>query len=303
MPGRWTGERKAFLAAAGLVSLLAALLAAAVACSSEAEGEAVRLRFGYQEGDTLHYEYRAVGTVTFPDSTGEGEGKTHEYERRMRIREVAREITPRDHIVLALTYYPRGKKSGADSTGPKGRTKTGEPIPDEVTLGLEITPQGRIVRVTGVDDARQLFGDLDFQSMFEQSQPVFPERLLKPGDSWTQEVKVLSPTREPVVTSSTYVLDSLSEDEGEAIAVISFDGDVYLPVTFDPETSSGGLRYVEQEIRLRGTIRFAHRRGVMRRVEHTADGTLSRVSLREGKPVRESTRIEQETTIRLVERP
>jgi len=303
MPARRIGGRNERLAASGLVACLMALVAAAVACSSEADGEAVRLRFGYQQGDTLHYEYRAAGTVTFPDSIGENEGKTHEYERRMRIREVAREITPRDHIVLELTYYPGEKKSGADSTGHKGRTRAGEPIPDEVTLDLEITPQGRIVRVTGVDDARQLFGDLDFQSMFEQSQPVFPERPLEPGDSWTQEVKVLSPTREPVVTSSTYVLDSLAEDGGEAIAVISFDGDVYLPVTFDPETSKGGLRYVEQEIRLYGTIRFAYRRGIMRRVHHTADGTLSRVSLRGGKPVRESTRVEQETTIRLVEGP
>lgn len=278
---------------------------ASLACSGESPSEEVRLRFHYEEGDTLRYVHHVEGRITRAD-TADAEARVDEYERSMRIEEVAREITPRDHIVLSLTYFVQPKAGAHGDTARAG--DDGEASGDEeataekrVSLSVEITPRGRIVRVTGVEEAKRLFGDLDFQSMFEQSQPVFPERPLRPGDSWTQTVKVLSPSREPVETSSTYALKEITEIEGESIAVLDFDGDIYLPITFDPEVSPGGLQSVEQEIRLRGTIHFAHEKGVIRRVEHTADGTIRRVSLREGKPVRRSVRIDQDTTIRLVE--
>lgn len=302
-------RRGAFAWFLALPAFLVVAWAATAACSAESpsDAEAVRLRFGYAEGDTLRYDYRTVGTVTMPD-TADATTRSREYERTMQIEEVALEVTPLDHVVLALTYITEPKRiaeadtlAPTDDDAPTGGKSDASP-PDSVSLVVEMTTRGRIVRVTGAEDARRMFGDLDFQSMFEQTQPVFPDRRLEAGDSWTQTVKVLSPSREPVETSSTYVLEELTEIDGEAVAVIRFDGDIYLPVTFDPDVSPGGLQSVEQEIRLRGTIHFAHERGVIRRVEHTAEGTVRKVSLREGRPVRTSVRVDQETSIRLVEK-
>lgn len=268
------------------------LVAAALACGGREEAPAgVRLRFAYERGDTLRYLYRATGHATIPDSVDPSRSVEKPYERRMWIEETATEITPRGHYVLDLTYRPVPSDSSGHAPGP-------------ISLVVEITPQGRIVDVRGVETARPLFGEIDFRSYFEQSQPVFPDRPLRPGDSWTQEVKVVSAQEEPVETSSTYVLEALTEEDGEPIAVIAFDGDIYLPIRSSTRDSAGDSPdhavALEQEIRVRGTIHFAHEEGRVRLVESRADATLTRLSLRAGEPARRAVRLREESTIRLV---
>ena len=134
----------------------------------------------------------------------------------------------------------------------------------------------------------------------EQTQPVFPERVLKIGDSWTQQVKVLSPEAEPVVTTSNYVLEGLTEEEGESIAVIAFDGDVYLPAA--PEKGEGSSAVSSEErIRVRGRMYFAHERGQTVRVETSAQAELKRVVVEDGSVERRSLEIEQQSSLQLIE--
>ncbi|MFN2383755.1 MAG: hypothetical protein ABR559_05765 [Gemmatimonadota bacterium] len=261
-----------------------------LAACGEPRETGVRLRFSYEPGDTLRYLYHSSGSATTPDSTAPSGTRVSPYEREIRIDEVATEITPRGHYVLTLTYY-----LPADSTGRK-------PVPDRITINLEVTPQGRIVAVTGVETAKPLFGDLDFQSYAEQTQPVFPDRPLTLGDSWTQEVKVVAPGTAPVVTSSTYVLEQLTTEDGEATAVIGYEGDIYLPVVYAESDSAGDRpRSVEERIRMRGAIYFAHERGVVRRVEERAEATLTRIHFVDREPVRRELRITEESLLRLIE--
>lgn len=267
---------------------------AAAACGNGREEQRVRLRLRYDVGDTLHYDYAATGTVVGPDSAPSTDTVTESYERKMRVDEVATDVTPRGHYLLAWTYHvpPDTEHAGKPEAG----------MPTEFTVNVEITPQGRIVDVRNVETAKPLFGDLDFRTYLEQTQPVFPDRPLKVGDSWTQEVKVLSPAAEPVVTSSTYVLEGLRQEDSEPTAVIAFDGDVYLPVVYEPDdVANEGLRSVEERIGVRGRMFFAHERGVVRRVESTAQATLTKVSFRDGRAVRHELQINQESTLRLVD--
>lgn len=275
----------------GTFRLIPILLAfAALACQRERAPEQVRLRLLYEAGDTLHYEYRAQGTVTHPDSAAGDSTVSERYERRMTIDEVATEVTPRGHYLLAWTYHlPRDSVSGE--------------TPDPVTLEVEITPQGRVMDVRGVETARRLFGDLDFRTYLEQTQPVFPERPLALGDSWTQEVHVLSPRGETVITRSTYVLERIADEAGEATAVIGFDGDVYLPIVYESETPAAApAPSTEERIRARGRIYFAHEQGMTRRVETTARATLIKVASRDGEMIRQEVQFSQESVLRLVDR-
>lgn len=267
-----------------------AVLTVLAACGGEPEATGLRLRFSYEPDDTLRYLYHSSGTATLPDSTAPSGSMVRPYEREIRIDEVVTDVTPRGHYVLALTYY-----LPADSAGQK-------PVPDRVTVNLEVTAQGRIVAVTGVETAKPLFGDLDFQSYAEQTQPVFPDRPLTLGDSWTQEVKVVAPGAEPVVTSSTYVLEKLIEDGDEPIAVIGYEGDIYLPVVYaEADSASDRPSSVEERIRVRGTIYFAHERGVVRRVEERAEATLTRIRFEGGAPIRRNLRIHEESLLRLID--
>jgi hypothetical protein len=276
------------LAAAALITLTTA------ACQRD-EAERVRLRFEYSEGDTLRYAYHSEGTVTIPDTAAPGGSTTRDYQRTMRIEEVAEEVTPRGHYRLAVTYYlPPDTTSGA-------------PAPAPITIRLELTPQGKIQSVSGVETAKPLFGDIDFQSYFEQAQPVFPERPLKVGDSWTQEVRVMTAAAEPVVTSSTYVLESIGEEAGRPIATIAFDGEIYLPIDHGASASGSSgssdatRQLAEERIRVHGRMTFDYERGITRRVETTAQATVTKVAIEAGATSRQDLHIAERSEIRLTE--
>jgi hypothetical protein len=276
-------------AALRVAAVLSALLAA---CDRGGEPEGVRLRFEYDEGDTLRYSYRSEGTVTIPDTTAAGGRSTRDYERTMRIEEVAEEVTPGGQYRLAVTYHlPPDSVSGTPSPAP-------------ITIRLELTPQGKIRSVSGVETAKPLFGDIDFQSYFEQAQPVFPERPLEVGDSWTQEVRVMSTIAEPVTTSSTYVLESVSEESGRPVATIAFDGEIYLPIGHSSslaDSAEAPAELAEERIRVHGRIVFDYERGVMRRVETTARATVTKLAIAGGEPTRQDLQIEERSEIRLVD--
>jgi len=268
-----------------------ALAISAAACERETESEGVRLRFEYREGDTLRYSYESDGTVTIPDTTAASGTIERSYHRSMRIEEVAEDVTPRDRYRLAVTYHL-----------PPDTATVGAPVAP-ITIHLEMTPQGKIQDVSGVETARPLFGDIDFQSYFEQAQPVFPDRPLKVGDSWTQEVKVVAANSEPVVTTSTYVLKALTEENGEPVAIIAFDGEIYLPIghgaSSGPPTDAPQL--AEERIRVQGTLTFAHERGVVRRVETTSRATVTKLVVEEGATIRRDLHIQERSRMHLVE--
>lgn len=269
-----------------------AIAALAIAgCRSEPAEPEVRLRLRYDVGDTLRYVYTADGTVTLPDSTAAGGQRQETYTKRIAVAEVATDERPNGNYRLEWHY---GRPEG---------TWPGRADHDPFTLELEVNPQGRIVEVANVEAAESLFREMDVRTYLEQTQPVFPERALRQGDSWTQEVKLVSPEAEPVVASSTYVLESLTEEEGEPVAVIAFDGDVYLPTVFELEPPGGeGLRSVEERIDVHGRMYFAHERGVTTRTEATWDASIVRVYLRDGAPIRRTYTVRQESLLRLVDR-
>lgn len=277
-----------------LLFLFLSALVAATGCGREGPPSSVHLRLEYAEGDTLLYRYHTEGSVTIPDSAQPSGRLAHPYVRNMTVEEAVRDVTARGNYLLAWTFH-----LPEDSTG----TATMEELPGTVQLTVEITPQGRVLSVGGVETARPLFGEIDFQSYFEQSQPVFPERELKPGDSWTQEVKVLSPRSEPVVTSSTYVLERIGEEGDEPVAIIAFDGDIYLPFPYRPAgaDSSAAPTTAEERIRVKGEMAFAIDRGRVLRVVTDADATLSRVVLEAGDQVRQEMQIQETSRYELVE--
>lgn len=273
----------------GRFALALALPLFAAACRADREPDRVRLRFEYGQGDTLHYVYESKGTVTFPDTATAGGTLSRTYERTLAIEEVAEEITPRGNYRLAVTYHLPPD------------TAAGRPPPEPITIRLEMTPQGKIQSVSGVETAKPLFGDIDFQSYFEQAQPVFPDRALRVGDSWTQEVRVMAPSVEPVSTSSTYVLESLTIENREPIATIAFDGEIYLPIGHGSATGSARApaELLEERIRVHGRIFFAYERGIMRGVETSARATVTKLVVDGETTTRRDMQIQEESSMRL----
>ena len=274
--------------------VLALALAPVVACGGGGAPSEVRLRLEYAEGDTLVYRYHTEGTVSVPDTSQPSGRASHPYERNMTVEEAVRDVTASGNYVLDWNFHVPPEETASDS---------GTAPPQQVQLTVEITPQGRILSIGGVETARPLFGEIDFQSYFEQSQPVFPERALKAGDSWTQEVKVLSPSSEPVVTTSTYVLERIVEEQGAQLAVIAFDGDIYLPFPYRPAgaDSAAAAMTAEERIRVTGEMFFALETGRVLRVVTNADATLTKVEIEDGQTVRREAQIRETSRYELEE--
>ena len=115
----------------------------------------VRLRLEYAEGDTLLYDYHTEGDVTIPDTSDPTGRKTHPYQRNFLVEEAVRDVTPSGNYALAWTFHlPPDSAAGQAEAA----------LPDSVRLAVEITPQGRILSISGVETARPLFGEKDFQS-------------------------------------------------------------------------------------------------------------------------------------------
>ena len=104
----------------------------------------------------------------------------------------------------------------------------------------------------------------------------------------------MSPRSEPVTTSSTYVLDRVVEEDGGPVAVIAFDGDIYLPFPYRPAgADSAAMTTAEERIRVKGEMFFELETGRVRRVESEADATLTRVEIVGGEPVRREIQIRE----------
>ncbi len=272
---------------AASLALTAGVVGACSSCADAGAPANVSLRLHYEVGETLQYRYHVEGTVTQPD-TSDGTPTHESYERTMTVDEVASEVTPRGNYLLTWTYH----------LGPRPEDEGRRAMPDEFALRVEITPQGKIMEVSDLRAARAAFGNLDFKTYLDQTQPVFPDRPLKVGDSWTQEVRVLSPQAEPVVTRSTYVLEALDDRS----AVIAFDGDVYLPGVYEADSRTDKPPHTtEERIRVRGKLHFDHGHGIVRRVETTAQATVTKVTMGPEGPRRRNVDMTQRSELTLVE--
>lgn len=272
---------------AAYLALMAGLVGACTSGGGEEAPANVRLRLHYEVGETLHYRYHVQGTMTHPD-TSDGTPTHESYERTMTVDEVATEVTPRGNYLLAWTYH----------LGPREDETDGRGKPETFVLTVEITPQGKIMEVTDLRAARAAFGNLDFKTYLDQTQPVFPDRPLKVGDSWTQEVRVLSPQAEPVVTRSTYVLQALDD----RTAVIAFDGDVYLPGVYEADSlAEEPPQTTEERIRVRGKLHFDHDRGIVSRAETAAQATVTKMTMGPQGPRRRNVDLSQQSELTLVQ--
>ena len=95
------------------------------------------------------------------------------------------------------------------------------------------------------------------------------------------------------MTTSTYVLERVMEEEGEPVAVIAFDGDIYLPFPATGEGEAAGALSAEERIRVNGELFFDLEQGRVIRVVTDADATLTKIESVDGEPVRREAQIRE----------
>ncbi|MDZ7359490.1 MAG: hypothetical protein ONB46_02010 [candidate division KSB1 bacterium] len=152
---------------------------------------------------------------------------------------------------------------------------------------LRMRQNGEIVKVL-TDDPKSAF---DFDRMYKPSQPVFPERAISPGYSWSQNFPIEVPRGNPTVATTKYQLNSFARLDRFDCAVIDFKGGLeYEECYKPPENKPAGFllkKYLSQ-VTSEGRIFFAYREGFMVKRVNLITSTVRTTTYTKDKTERQS---------------
>ena len=230
------------------VALIAAVAAVLVAASSY--GQEATLRYRWVKGEEVRYRIGREATTTMSGLPGAGEMTVTQ--NSVQVVRVSVDDAGPESATLRMTFEsvrmevatPMTKMifdSAADKpSNPLGMTISAM-IGESITL--VVAPAGNVIKVEGMSrifdkmakalpqspaanaqvlgQLRASLGDEAFSSMFSQGFAQFPDRPLKPGDSWSHAINVSVPIVGTISTATTSTLKAIEVSAGASIARIA----------------------------------------------------------------------------------
>ena len=163
---------------------------------------------------------------------------------------------------------------------------------------LYTNPNGKVVDVEFTSEMSE--SSMEYMKNYiDQAMPVFPSGEHSQGYSWTQTTKVLL-DEDPVEASTTYEIKSFAREQGYDCVVISYDGNLVIPVKPNPKDSI--QRSGVNRIQITGMMYFAYKEGitVSNRDRWVVKGTRKEVT--DGKTKNYKILYEGDSTMLLTER-
>ncbi|MBD3401788.1 hypothetical protein GF420_02750 [candidate division GN15 bacterium] len=271
-----------------LLTVLAVSLTIAWVSGCSQQKKSVLLRLKYEPGQTRvfeidrkhHWMYLENDTVT-REGTYEIDITAEETTRRI-LEEGTAEVvqTTTRHI-----YEPNEEDSSLIDTVTTTRSIT-----------LYLRPDGRLVDLE--------FGNIEsmdtayIRQFYEQASTVFPQTPVEQGKTWSHSTHVML-NGENVEAVTTYELKSFARERGYDCAVISYEGELLLPISAKPAdtTKRGGL----DEIDVSGMMYFAYTEGVSVSVRERWLINSERTMLKDGEWTTARTKIEVDAEQQLVD--
>ncbi len=109
----------------------------------------------------------------------------------------------------------------------QGGEKTSIPLGNRLggkALHLKLSKEGKVLDIKGLEDLPGNFKDFDLQKLYPQVNPYFPDKEIKIGDTWTQDIKENTTLTEGVTfeqeTRIDYELKEFKEIKGYKCVVI-----------------------------------------------------------------------------------
>ncbi len=128
---------------------------------------------------------------------------------------------------------------------------------------LRMRKNGEIVKVV-TDDPKLAF---EYDRSYKPSQPVFPDRSIKPGYAWTQNFSVEVPRSNPTVATTQYQLENFAQVDQFDCAVINFKGELEYEECYQPPADKPSKEFIAKKYRSQvtseGRLYFAYREGFM----------------------------------------
>lgn len=244
------------------VIVITAVVGLALCLGCEQGDPRVSLRFKYEPGMNLSYQQIMKRTIRVTEGDSTIRDMTDEVTMAIEqhVRRIVNDSTAEIHERNSWEYVEPSKE---DST-----------VMDTVERNREYVifaqPSGRISEIDFVTETEASSREY-MKDFYEQALPRFPAGEHGRGYTWTQQTTV-SVEGEEMTASSTYEIMSFVRESGYDCVVISFKGDLILPIQANPEDST--QRHGVDHMRATGKIYFAYKEGfvVLERDRWVVDG-------------------------------
>jgi len=160
----------------------------------------------------------------------------------------------------------------------------------EISIRQEVSPTGKIVAFTILGESSSS-GDNYTRNFYDQAVPVFPEKAVTIGDTWTQSAAVRLPDGSQTSTSTSYRVKGTAVKMGYDCAIIEYKGNVILPITRD-SSDTAALEGIDR-IEMNGLIYFAYVAGISVNAEERRRLIVDRSFVSGGKSVHRKAQFEE----------
>jgi hypothetical protein len=242
-----------------------------VLASCGVEKKEIRLAFKYQSGQKRQYT-NTIKASSQLDESGKLV-KTSEVSYKSTINEEVLGIPDSGGARIRLTNIID------DITSPKSDSAKIDPSAVKWIIEYLMTSNGRIADIYPQDStSRNITGF--YKNYYEQALPVFPDRPVSEGYSWSQTVKVIIQKEGTTKAETNYEVRSFVREAGYNCAVIEYKGNLILP--FQNTGQDGSLAIGLEKITSSGVIYFGYEAGLIVRQEEAYDIQSEGTKTRDG---------------------
>jgi hypothetical protein len=232
------------------LSLTILALTALIAAGCGQGTKMITLRFKYTPGEKLVYDLTQKTNSEATEGDSVISKGTHEI--KMTIEDVVR------RMVDDSTAEVLESSKWRFSTIVKNDSNIVDTNEYKREMVMYTNPNGKVVDVEFTSEMSE--SSMEYmRSYIDQAMPVFPSGEHGQGYSWTQTTRVLLDD-EPVEASTTYEIKSFAREQGHDCVVISYDGNLVIPVKPNPKDSV--QRSGVNRIQITGMMYFAYKEGL-----------------------------------------
>jgi len=134
---------------------------------------------------------------------------------------------------------------------------------DIIFFQLKMRQNGEVIDVQSDNPSVTFF----YNTGYKPSQPVFPDRAIVLGHSWTQNFEIEVPYTDPAVVTTEYKLNSFAKLDRFDCAVIDFKGELEYDQVFKSPDKNDASKFIvrksKTKITSEGQIFFAYHEGFM----------------------------------------
>lgn len=151
--------------------------------------KSVKLEYRLPKGDVSDYQMvMEMEGETRIEGMGQTKSSKLGGKQELELTQEVKEVSPDGILDVELTYTKTSMEMSVD--GEKAPSPPLEKLLVGKKISMRMDRQGRTLEAKGLEGLPGLPQGMDLENLTRQAQPIFPDRELKKGDSWIQDLRM-----------------------------------------------------------------------------------------------------------------